>query len=165
MGRTNGRTAEDHSAEMRRCLIALDVAQIKRLWKHIAPNMPQPESDNDALISMHIARTGAAFVPFKYRAYSHAWLRDNNLPSSLPDRLRPRAEREYPRIVEAVGYAPRFRSPILNPIRPLVMKAVADAIEDCYAENRVDAIPKQMHETKVKTIQQLLGNIESLKKP
>lgn len=167
MGLTNGATAEDHSAEMRRCLIALDVEGIRRLWKHVAPNMPQPESDNEALISMHMSRTAAEFVPFKLRAYSHAFLRDNGFPSQLPDHLRPNAEQLCPRIVDAVGYAPKFRSPLLKPIKPHVVKAVADAIEDCYAENKTEPhfVSQRMHEAKEKVIKQLMGNVESLKKP
>ena len=166
MGLTNGQAAEDHSAEMRRCLIALDVKAIRALWKHVAPEMPQPESDEEALVTMHMSRTSAEFLPLKLRAYSHAFLRDNGLPSQLPDHLRPSAEQLCPRIVDAVGYAPKFRSPLLKPLKPLIVKAVGDAIEDCYAENRTDPVfvTRQMHEAKEKVIKQLMGNIESLKK-
>lgn len=73
------------------------------LWAHVAPNMPKPANEDDALICIHIARTATERLPFRFRAYSHSWLTERNLRSLLPDELKPRAERMYPRIVSAVG--------------------------------------------------------------
>src|SRR5262245_50486659 len=147
---------------MRRCLVELDTVQATRLWKHVAPNLPQPESHAEALATLHLARTGARSVPFRHRAYSHSWLKERGLPSNLPDRLRPRAERMYPRIVEAVGFAPNFRSPILKPIREHVIQGVCERIEECYAEKRTDPefVKQQILETKDRIIKRLVGMIK-----
>ena len=75
-----------HAAEARRCIRECDVAQMRKLWQHIAPHLPQPKDDVEALTSMHYARTVAEFVPLNGRAYSHRWLIDNGYPSGLPDR-------------------------------------------------------------------------------
>ena len=105
-----------HSAEVRRCLIDCDVAQLRKLWQHVAPHLPQPETDADALVSLHFARTLASFVSFRARAYSHRWLIDNGWPSGLPDHMKPRAERLYPRVVEGVGVSVNASSKLFQPI-------------------------------------------------
>src|SRR5262249_47481856 len=76
---------QKHAAEFRRCLEQLDVAGIRKLWRHVSPNMPQPKNDAEALISLHSARTQSEAMPIKLRAWSHRWLLDNGLPSQLPD--------------------------------------------------------------------------------
>lgn len=127
-----------NAAEFRRCLADLDIAGIKRLWKHVSPHLPQPATDHEALATLHMARTGAASVPFKLRAYSHRWLTDNGLPSSLPDPLKPKAERIYPRVAEAVGIAVGFRSALLKPLIPVVRGAMEDAVSEAYADGRTE---------------------------
>src|SRR5262245_63403080 len=92
-----------HSAELRRCLLDVDVAGIRKLWRHVAPHLPQPETDYEACAAIHMARTQATFLTVDARCYSHAWLRDENLPSQLPDWLKPKAERMYPVGFSAVG--------------------------------------------------------------
>lgn len=94
-----------HEDLMRRCLENIDISLARRLWSHIAPNMPQPSSDEMVLKIIHMARTASNKLAFKLRAYSHAWLVDHALPSMLPDNLRPKAERIYPPTREAVGIA------------------------------------------------------------
>lgn len=98
-----------HASELRRCLVDCDVGALLALWKMLYPAQSPPETRQDCLIAIHMARTGSERLPFRFRAYSHQWLKDN-LPadvaakcSQLPDQLKPRAERMYPRIVEAVG--------------------------------------------------------------
>lgn len=120
-----------HSAEMLRCLRDCDVEGIRALWAHVSPHLPQPESDADALASIHMARTQTQPMPFRLRAYSHAWLTERGLPSQLPDNLRPRAQRIYPVIVEGVGIAvsgtahPEFNDAL--------RRAQSDAVLECYA--------------------------------
>ncbi len=98
-----------HSTELRRCLVDCDIDALLRLWHMLYPQQTPPTTRHDCLIAIHIARTASARLPFRFRAYSHQWLRDNLPPdvwqkaSQLPDELKPRAERMYPRIVEAVG--------------------------------------------------------------
>lgn len=92
----NGQTADIgylHGAEFRRCLLELDVVGIRRLWKHVASHLPQPSSDDEALVMLHMARTAAQSVPERLRAYSKAWL----------------AERERAKVANAVGIS--IRSP------------------------------------------------------
>ena len=149
-----------HSSALRRCLEECDISGIRALWFTLFPGLPQPETDDEALVSIHLARTAARSVPLRLRAYSHRWLLDHGLPSQLPDRLRPRAERLYPRIVEAVGVSINFRSPILKPAQPIIERAMCDAIEECYADKRtqIKFIRVRMAETKYKTIKQLFGS-------
>jgi len=64
------------------------------MWAGIFPNEPQPQDDAATLATLHYARTLANSVPFKLRAYSHRWLCERNLPSGLPDALKPKAERK-----------------------------------------------------------------------
>jgi len=73
----------------RRCLAALDIAGIRKLWRDAAPHLPQPQSDDEVLETMHRARAKMTTIPAAARAYSERWL----------------AERERMRIAEAVGYA------------------------------------------------------------
>src|SRR5579872_6695472 len=123
-----------HSAEFRRCLVELDVAGVRKLWRHVSPHLPQPASDADALATIHVARTQTESIPLKLRAWSHRWLLDHGFPSMLPDPLKPSAERLYPRVVEGVGISVNFRSPILQPITGLVRGAMEDAVSEAYAD-------------------------------
>src|ERR1044072_6980895 len=95
---------------LRRCLEECDVAGIRALWAQIPPGMPQPHTDAEALATIHRARTEANSIALRLRAYSHRWLEDRGLPSGLPDELRPRAERMYPRVVDGVGISVNIRS-------------------------------------------------------
>lgn len=76
-----------HAAEFVRCMIQMDVPQARKLWAHVFPHMPQPESDEDMRMVLHLARTKARSVPIRMRLHSKAWLK----------------ERETGRIVNAVG--------------------------------------------------------------
>jgi len=77
-----------HGAEFRRCLLDLDVPAMRRLWRHVHPELPDPGSDDDVLHSMHLARVRARFTNVRERMYSRHWL----------------AERER-RVAAAVGIA------------------------------------------------------------
>lgn len=118
---------------MRRCLEQLDVQAVRRLWSHVAPSMPQPESDSDALIALHHARTQSESIAVRLRAYSHRWLLDHGLPSGLPDGLKPRAERLYPKIVGAVGISVNSKYAV---VRDEIRGAMTDVVENCYADGR-----------------------------
>lgn len=124
-----------HTAEVRRCLVECDVAQLRKLWAHIAPNMPQPKTDAEALAALHMARTQTVSIAFRARAYSHRWLVDHSLPSGLPDHLRPKAERTFPGVVNAVGVSsqggPGYRKSAFN---RAVEQVMADAVRETYAD-------------------------------
>lgn len=125
----------DVGAEFRRCLEDLDVAGVRKLWAHISPNLPAPKSDAEALTTLHMARTAAESMPLKLRAYSHRWLLDRGLPSQLPDPLKPKAERLYPRVIEAVGISVNFSSPLLKPAEALIRTSMEDAVNDVFADD------------------------------
>lgn len=148
-----------HAAEFRRCLEQLDVAGIRALWRHVSPHLPQPVSDTEALVTIHGARTQTESLSNKARFYSHRWLLDNGFPSSLPDVLRPSAERMYPRIVEGVGISVNFRSPILKPITDPVRVSMEDAVSEAYADGKTEPtfVKVRMQEAREKSIRKLVG--------
>lgn len=146
-------------AAFRQLLEAGDVRGVRRAWKQGMPGMPQPVSDEQAEIVMHIARTAAKSVKFRCRAYSHRWLLERNIPSQLPDEFRPKAERMYPVVAEGVGVSVRFNSPLMAPAAVEVQTAVNAAIEDCYAEGRtrVSFVRRQMDAARDRTLRALFG--------
>lgn len=111
----------------REALEGLDIGLARKMWAHVMPHLPQPTTDAEALIVMHIARSASRSIRFQHRAYSHAWLIERGFPSSLPDELRPRAERMYPQPIAAVGIAVYNRTPIALAIRGAMEDAVRDA--------------------------------------
>lgn len=123
--------------QFRQYLVAADVDGVRRLWAHAFPNMPQaPQRDRDVLIQIHLARTQMVSIPLKLRAYSHRWLLDNGYPSMLPDDMKPKAERIYPRIAEAVGISVTASNPLFKPVAKSIERAMADAVEDAFASGR-----------------------------
>lgn len=123
------------------------------------PGMPQPETREQAEIVMHIARTEADSVRFSARAYSHRWLTERSLPSKLPDKLKPNAERLYPRVVEAVGVSVNFRSKYLAPAAREVQAAMNEAVEDCYAngDTEPEIVRQQMDAARNRALKSLFG--------
>ena len=152
-----------HSAFFRQCLQDIDVAGIRKVWAHISPHLPQPETDDDALIALHMARTQSDAMTLKERAYSHRWLSDIGMPSQLPDNLKPSAERIYPKVVEAVGIANANmqKDDGLRPLREAVQKGMMDAVEDCFANNDRDPalVTKRMFEARSTVRKQMLGRL------
>lgn len=130
-----------HAEEFRRCLVDCDIEGVRKIWKHVAPRMPQPETDADALISIHMARTATERLPFRFRAYSHAWLTERSYPSQLPDKLKPRAERMYPRVVSAVGICVASFGNKKSDYHHHVSTALCDVVENFYADGIEDPIP------------------------
>lgn len=130
-----------HSAEFRRLLEDRDVARLRSAYAQIMPHLPQPKDDAQAEVIMHLARTTAQIVeaiPFAKVAYSHRWLVERGLPSQLPDKLKPKAERLYPKIVHAVGIAVGSSSAHMKPAADMIRKAMEDAVSDCYANGDTD---------------------------
>lgn len=125
------------AAEARRCLEDLDVVGMRRVSAHVMPHIAAG-SDEAVLGAMHMARTQAESLPMWARAYSHRWLTERSLPSLLPDALKPRAERMYPKIVTAVGLGVTFKAPELKPAGDLIRQAGEAVIQDCYADGRED---------------------------
>lgn len=128
----------DHSAAFRRCLIDLDIDGVGKLWQHVYPNLPQPGNRGEVLSLLHLARTAANSVPGNLRFYSHRWATDRNLPSQLPDHLRPKAERMYPQAAEAVGIS-------ANSKYPVVQEAIHDAMQYAVLETYADGHQSEAH--------------------
>lgn len=143
---------------MIRCLSEIDISGIRRLWRHVSPNIP-PMDDQKTLVAIHMARTQTASLSISLRAYSHRWLCDRDFQSHLPDDLKPKAERIYPKIVQGVGISVNFTSPILKPAGKIIERAMADAVEDAYSQNKRDPefIRFVMSEARQRTIVQLFG--------
>lgn len=130
----------NYSSDMRRCLRDFDVVGARHLWRIVCPYMPQPATDEEAVIILHHARTQAPFLRLKERAWSHSWLLERGYPSGLPDELKPRAERIYPRVVEAVGVSVNTKSALLRPVARGIQAAMLDAVAECYADRRTDPV-------------------------
>lgn len=140
------------NAELKQAFEDMDIGLARKLWAHVAPNMPQPENDYQARIVMHIARTKADTLGFGFRAWSHAWLIERGLASLLPDQLRPRAERMYPRVEHAVGVAVRALNEARAPLAKMVERAMSGAVADCYAngDTEPELVKKRMHEARMR---------------
>lgn len=143
-----------HSAEMRRCMIDLDVDAMQRLDAHLNPHLASMSKD-DTLKSMHMARTEMKTIPFKLRAYSHSWLTNQGYTSKLPDELKPAAERAYPRIVEGVGIASMRRAPHTL----IVREVMSNKVMELYADKRTEPtfVKAQMMEARAKELKKLFG--------
>jgi hypothetical protein len=128
----------NHADEFRRCLIDLDVVGICDLWFHVCPHLPQPKNNEEALVTMHYARTTARTVPLRLRCYSHAWLTERGLPSGLPDWWKPKAARLYPHQVKAVGVSVKALSEANASRARAIEKAMSDAVAECYADGVTD---------------------------
>lgn len=125
------------NAEFRQILIDADAAKARSAWSSIAPHLPQPKDDVEALACLHIARTAAQTIPPRLRYYSHRWLLEHGYPSQLPDRLRAPAERMYPKKVDAVMVAVRSQFP---EVKEAITGAMNDAVADCYANGDRDPL-------------------------
>jgi hypothetical protein len=126
--------APEHADEFRRCLVELDVGGMRAIWRHVAPHL-SAGNDSEVLAAMHLARTSAATVPSNLRCYSHAWLIDHSFPSNLPDNLKAKADRLYPRVVEGVGISVNFSADAFKPAAPIIARVMSDAAHDIYADN------------------------------
>ena len=125
----------------RRALEDGDVAALRSAWSSLFPGLPQPRSDAQAEIVMHRARTEAGSVSLKARAWSHRWLVDHDLPSGLPDELRPRAERIYPRIAAGVGIVVKATAEHHKPAALYIRKAMEGAVLEAEADGRLTDTP------------------------
>lgn len=129
-----------------------DPKALRAAWKTVAPHLPQPTSDEQAEITMHVARTAAESIPMHLRHYSHDWLTERNLPSQLPPE-------DQPRIAEAVGISVNFSSPYLKPAAIEVRGAMEHAVLDRYAMGDKDPAIVQvaMYEARERTMRALFG--------
>jgi hypothetical protein len=147
-------------AEFRQALENGDVAALQRIHPILFPHAPAAPTSGDAEIQMHMARTQADWLDLKRRAYSHRWLQERGYPSQLPDDLKPKAERLYPIIAEAVLVSANSNSPILKPAMPIVQKAMCDAVEEAAADGKLsdsEFVKARMGEARRRSMRQLFG--------
>ena len=152
-------TATDYGDAFRQCLLQMDIATMRKLWAFVSPHLPPAGTDEEIEISIHYARTLTKTIGFKDRAYSHAWLAERALPSGLPDHLRPRAERMYPRVVPAVGVSFNFLSLELQPLKPVVQAAMEKAILEVHADGKIlDTllVKQRMEEARKRVFKELM---------
>jgi hypothetical protein len=136
------------SEAMRECLETADVHNARELWAKAAPHLPQPKDDEDALKTIHYARTVSGAIRDSLRCYSHLWLEEQGLPSGLPDRLRPNVDRLYPRNPAEAGGGVEIR------------KAMEYAVLEAEADGRLTDSPfvkLRVEEARAKERRKLFG--------
>lgn len=139
-----------------------DFRALRKHWSDVFPHLPGPTSDSDAEIVLHHARTQANAIPFKLRAYSHRWLSERELPSGLPDELKPRAERIYPTVAEAVMISVGAKSELMKPAVPIVRGAMEDAVNQALADGKMGDpvfVRARIQEARQQTIRELFGSL------
>jgi len=148
------------AAELRLLLEAGDVAGCRAYWARHAPGMPQAQDADQAEIVMHLARTATESLAFRPRAYSHRWLLERDLPSQLPDNLKPAADRLYPERKIAVGISVNFRSEYMKGAEAEVRGAMEHAVLDAEADGRLEDsvhVSRRMREAKARAMRALFG--------
>lgn len=146
-------------AAFRNLLAAGDFRGLRAAWAQLMPHLPQLATDEQAEIVMHRARTEADSLSIKARAWSHRWLTERDLPSGLPDDLKPDAERVYPVVAEAVGIAFKSNNAARIPALLEIRGAMEYAVEEAYADGRKDPafVRQRMDEARTKTYKALFG--------
>lgn len=148
------------AGEMQSCMVSLDVKRAREIWGVVAPHLPPITSDEEMLKTLHLARTQSKVLNTKLRFYSHRWLCERNLPSLLPDELKPSAEKMYPRNIQSVGISVNARSDLTRPIIKEVRVAMENAVNEVYADGRasdIDLIKQRMIEARHSVTRKLLG--------
>jgi hypothetical protein len=137
-------------------LDAGDLDGLIELWRRSPPHL-RPKDYREAEIMMHVVRTGSRAVRMRCRAWSHRWLVERGLPSSLPDILKPRAERLYPVVVGAVAIASMQQAPTTLPLRRVMQDAVLEVYGD-YRQPDPDVVRSRMLEARAREWRRLLGS-------
>lgn len=150
--------ATSYFDHFRRALEECDIVTIRKLWVHVAPGLMQLGTDFEVLATIHHARTQAASIALKQRAWSHRWLLDHDMPSGLPDELKPRAERLYPKVVDAVGISVNVRaardSPRMRQLALEIRGAMENAVAEAYADHQTEPtfVLARMREARIKVL-------------
>jgi hypothetical protein len=153
----------DAGAAFRDCLDRCDVAGVRALWGDLYAHLPQPGSDFEVRVMIHRARTEAQSVVRSKRYYSHAWLVANGLPSGLPEKDRPKAERRDFTFAFGVGIVVKTNSPdpgrqaFARIMQRAMSDAVAEAVADGVACTDTAVIQGRMRKARRQTTRALLG--------
>jgi hypothetical protein len=147
------------ASEFRAALASGDARAVRKAAAVAMPHLPQPATDEEAEVLMHIARTEAKSLPLKLRAWSHRWLTERGHPSHLPDELKPKAEQVHPVIAEGVMVAVLAQTEEMKPFAKRLEREMSKAVEDAYANG--DTAPaivrERMQEARSRTYRELLG--------
>ena len=152
---------DQRRADFRRCLFELDIAGLRRAQTEVKELacFPPAASDAEILLCAHQVRTAIAregMHPWEFRrcAYSHSWLIERGFESKLADHLKPKAQRLYPIIVDAVGIAAKTLGNRSTPLNRAVEKAMSDVVLDFYADGKKEPEPikKRMREVRFNII-------------
>lgn len=138
-----------HAAEFRRCLIEADVSGIMKVWAHTAPHLATA-SPADALLSLHIARCEAKYMPKKLKEWSTAFLADQGI-QKLDGRWTAGLPKPTP-IAEAVGISSRSAGGHVLRLNKSVMTHMRDALLNGLAKGIIEP-PMQrelMHKARMK---------------
>lgn len=92
-------------SEFRDALLAADPVRVLAIWRDSFPHLPAPESRDQALKAIHMARVRMQNIPANAKAYSEAWL----------------AERERLQVARAVAIGVG-----IGPQTPVMMRRSAD---------------------------------------
>jgi hypothetical protein len=128
--------AVEHGAELRRCLIAADVAGLIKLWAHISPHLAD-QSPAQALLALHMARCEAKYISLKLKAWSKAFLADHGI-----QKIDGRWTEGLPNpvvIAESVGIASRSVSGRVLPFNRKVMTSMDGALQNARAKGVTEA--------------------------
>lgn len=162
----------DHAVLFREYLATSDLNGLRSLWAHVAPHLPQPNGDYEVQVMMHMARTQSESIALNLRVYSHQWLLANGLPSQLPDRFKPVADRAHNGFALGVGIAmvtddpaqiadPQLRAEVeqKRKIAKMVQRAMGDAVEEAFAEGRKDTpfLRQRMGDARERVLRRLGG--------
>jgi hypothetical protein len=154
------------AGQFQQCLADGDFVALRAMWRDLMPHLPQLETDEQAEIAMHRARTEAASIVLSKRAYSHRLLLERGYPSGLPDDMKPECERLYPRVASAVGISVNFSAPFLKPAAVAIRGVMEIAVEHCYADGQTDPefVKARMAEARALETKRLFGSLTALPK-
>lgn len=147
-----------HASAFRRCLDDLDTATARKLWAETHPHLAQPQDDYEMLVTLHNARTQSASVPADKRLYSHRWLTERGLASSLPEDMKPRPERVELRYVDSVcigivSEPGSFLAPIWGAVQKRMEARVAEVQADGEADpERIKALMLAARDDEIKRL-------------
>lgn len=132
-----------HNAEMRRCLVQLDLPGAMRLWAHVAPHLCGLDA-SESLIALHMARVEAKRIPLTLKLYSRDWLAERGYTKIKGNWTygQPKIETG---IVEAVGIAVKSNDPN---VKKRITTVMQDAVLNCFAKGVTE--PEMQREAMLK---------------
>ncbi len=126
----------DYAGEILRCLIEADVPGIMSAWRKIAPALAI-QSETEAAISLHMARSDTPVIPAAMRQWSERWLNDHGFERH--DGMWGYA-RSAPVSAETVGIASRSTTPGLA---DKIVTVMTDGLNNARAKGIVEPLEQR----------------------